>query len=36
MLLIGHPGQPAFEMFTVEVVEADVLAFDVVALGEVA
>ena len=34
--LIGHPGQPSLEVLAVEVVEADVLAFDVLGLGEVA
>ena len=34
--LLGHPGQPCFEVLAVEVVEADVLAFDVLGLGEVA
>ena len=34
--LIGHPGQPCFQVLAVEVVEADVLAFGVLDLGEVA
>ena len=33
--LIGHPGQPSFQVLAVEVVEADAVAFDVLVLGEV-
>jgi hypothetical protein len=35
MPLIGHPGQPSFQVCAVEVIEADVLASDVLGLGEV-
>jgi hypothetical protein len=35
VLLIGHPGQPSFQVLAVEVIEADVLASDVLGLGEV-
>ena len=33
--LIGHPGQPSFQVLAVEVIEADVLTSDVLGLGEV-
>jgi hypothetical protein len=35
-LMIGHPGQPCFEVRPVEVIEADVLALNVPGLVEVA
>jgi hypothetical protein len=33
--LIGHPGQPSFQVLAVEVIEAEVLTSDVLGLGEV-
>jgi hypothetical protein len=33
--LVGHPGQPAFQVVPFEVVEADLCTFDVVDLGQV-
>jgi hypothetical protein len=33
--LVGHPGQPAFQVWPVEVGEAHVGALDVLVLGEV-
>ena len=35
MPLIGHPGQPSFQVLTVEVIEADAITCDVLGLGEV-
>jgi hypothetical protein len=34
--LIGHPGQPSFQVLPIEVVETDAVAFDVLGLGEIA
>jgi hypothetical protein len=33
--VVGHPCGPGFQVFPVEVVEADVRAFDVRAIGKV-
>jgi hypothetical protein len=33
--LVAHPGQPAFEVVPVEVVEAHLSAFDVLVIGQV-
>jgi hypothetical protein len=35
VLLVGHPGQPAFQVLPVEVLEVDVGALDVPVFGEV-
>ena len=35
MPLIGHPGQPSFQVPAVEVIEGDALTSDVFGLGEV-
>jgi hypothetical protein len=33
--LIGHPGQPSFQVLPIEVVETDAVAFDALGVGEV-
>jgi hypothetical protein len=36
VLLIGHPGQPSFQVMAIEVVETNAVAFDMLVVGEVA